>query len=71
MAAVDVPVLGIVGSADAYLADFRALERLIPKMQLVVIDGATHGSAPHRPEFVAALRAFLDAAQPAKVVIPA
>ena len=61
MAAVKVPVLGIVGSVDAYLAHFRALERLIPHMKLVVIDDATHGSAPQRPEFVAALREFIDA----------
>ncbi len=61
MAAVKVPVLGIVGSADAYRADFDALKALMPRMQLVVIEGATHGSAPGHPEFLRALSAFLRA----------
>jgi len=61
MAAVRVPVLGIVGAQDAYLADFRALKTVMPQMKLVVIEGATHGSAPSRPEFTATLLDFLGA----------
>jgi pimeloyl-ACP methyl ester carboxylesterase len=57
--AVKVPTLGVVGSLDPYLADFKELATLRPAMKLVVIDGATHGNATQRPEFVAAVREFL------------
>ena len=60
-AAVTVPTLGVVGSLDAYLADFQALKQLRPDLMLVVINGATHGSAGRRPEFIAAVRARLAA----------
>lgn len=58
-AAVKVPTLGIVGSLDGYLANFQDLQLLRPDMQLVVIEGAAHGTAARRPEFLAAARAFL------------
>jgi pimeloyl-ACP methyl ester carboxylesterase len=60
--AITVPTLGIVGSLDGYLADFKELQTLRPAMKLVVIDGASHGGpkgAMARPEFVAAVREFL------------
>jgi pimeloyl-ACP methyl ester carboxylesterase len=63
MASVRVPTLGIVGSDDPYLADFRALARVMPQLELVVIDGATHGSAPAHPELTRAMLAFLAAAK--------
>ena len=62
--AITVPTLGIVGSLDGYLADFRELKALRPGMTLVVIDGASHGGpkgAMARPEFVAAVREFIAA----------
>jgi pimeloyl-ACP methyl ester carboxylesterase len=59
LASVRVPVLGIVGSVDGYLADFHTLRALVPRMRFAVIDGATHGEVPHRPEFVRTLEAFL------------
>jgi pimeloyl-ACP methyl ester carboxylesterase len=58
-AAVDVPTLGIVGSLDPWLVDFKELKKLRPDMHLVVIEGATHGTAPRQPEFIADIRAFL------------
>ena len=61
MAAVKVPTLGIVGSADPYLADFQRLKQVMPQMKLVVIDGATHGSAVSHRELVRAIREFLNA----------
>jgi pimeloyl-ACP methyl ester carboxylesterase len=62
--AIAVPTLGVVGSLDGYLADFRELQTLRPGMKLVVIEGASHGGpkgAMARPEFVAAVREFLAA----------
>lgn len=59
--AVNVPTLGVVGSLDPYLVSFRELKTLRPAMNLVVIEGATHGTAMRQPEFVAALRDFLAA----------
>jgi pimeloyl-ACP methyl ester carboxylesterase len=57
--AVTVPTLGVVGSLDPYLGDFRELKTLDPALTLVVIYKATHGSAMRQPEFIAAGRDFL------------
>jgi pimeloyl-ACP methyl ester carboxylesterase len=59
MAGVRVPVLGVVGSLDPYLAVFRRLERLMPTLRLVVVEGGTHGSTAGRAEFVQAIEEFL------------
>ena len=67
-AAVKVPTLGIVGSLDPYLSNFRELQQLRPDMSLVVVENASHGGetgAMRRPEFVAAVREFI-AASPAR-----
>jgi pimeloyl-ACP methyl ester carboxylesterase len=61
LAAVRVPVLGIVGSEDPYLAQFRELQPRMRDMTLVVIDGARHGDAATRPEFLRAVQDFLTA----------
>jgi pimeloyl-ACP methyl ester carboxylesterase len=60
--AIRVPVLAAIGSEDRNLARVRELEKLMPTLRLVVVDGATHGGSRgvlRRPEFVAALRRFL------------
>jgi pimeloyl-ACP methyl ester carboxylesterase len=62
MAAVRVPTLEIIGSADPNLADAQELKKVMPALDLVVVDGATHGGERgvlRRPEFLAALREFL------------
>jgi len=59
MAAVQVPVLGVVGSNDRYLARFQALKKVMPQLKLVVLEGATHHTALERPEFLQALLDFL------------
>jgi len=59
MRAVQVPTLGIVGTNDAYLREFQQWKAAIPQLQLVTIAGASHGTAPGRPDFVRALNAFL------------
>ncbi len=59
---IQVPTVGIVGSLDGYLPDFKDMQALRPGMRLVVIDGASHGGptgAMARPEFVAAVRELL------------
>lgn len=56
---VKVPVLGIVGSEDPYLATYDELFQVLPQMELVVIEGAEHGNAAGRGEFVDALLRFL------------
>ncbi len=58
-AAVTVPTLGIVGSLDGYLAHFQALQKLRPDMQLVVIEGASHGTAARSPQFLSSAHAFV------------
>jgi hypothetical protein len=64
MAAVRVPTLGIIGSADAFIVGMKELKVILPALQLVVIDGATHRGdrgATGRPEFVNAIREFITA----------
>jgi len=66
MAAVRVPTLAIIGSADPALPRVEALQSRWPALKLTVIPGATH-SARHprtilkRPEFVSAIRQFVAA----------
>jgi pimeloyl-ACP methyl ester carboxylesterase len=61
MAAVAVPTLGVVGTADPYLSQFLELKAAMPQLQLVTIGGASHGDAPGRPEFAHAILEFLRA----------
>ncbi|MDB5375827.1 MAG: Pimeloyl-ACP methyl ester carboxylesterase, partial [Rubritepida sp.] len=61
LAAVPMPVLGIVGTADPYLRGFEQLKAAMPSLQLVTIPGASHGGAPGTPQFREALLAFLQA----------
>ena len=61
MATVQVPTLGLIGSADANLAAMQQLTSVLPTLKVVVIEGATHGGAlgvTRRPEFVDNVRAF-------------
>jgi pimeloyl-ACP methyl ester carboxylesterase len=61
MTTVQVPTLGLIGSADANLAAMQQLPSVLPTLKVVVIEGATHGGAlgvTRRPEFVDNFRAF-------------
>lgn len=60
VAAIRVPTLGIVGTVDPYLAEFRAMKAMNPAIELVTIDGASHATAPARPELAAAILEFLE-----------
>jgi len=63
VAAIKVPVLGVIGSLDN-VPSMKQLQALLPSLKLVVIDGATHTGdrgAPRRPEFVAAIQEFIAA----------
>ena len=52
--AIRIPTLALVGSNDPYLKDFRKLKEAMPQLKLLVIDGASHATAPSRPEFIEA-----------------
>jgi pimeloyl-ACP methyl ester carboxylesterase len=43
MASVQVPPLGLIGSADANLPAMKQLASILPTLKVVVIEGATHG----------------------------
>jgi pimeloyl-ACP methyl ester carboxylesterase len=61
MAVVQVPTLGLIGSADANLDAMKQLASVLPTLKVVVIEGATHGGAlgvTRRPEFVDNVREF-------------
>jgi len=62
LSATTVPTLTIVGSEDPRLSGMNALKVVMPALELVVIDGATHWGehgALGRPEFVRAVRDFI------------
>jgi pimeloyl-ACP methyl ester carboxylesterase len=59
LARVHVPVLGVVGSLDPYLARFRRLEQAMPDFRLAVVDGGTHRTTAGHRDFLAALESFL------------
>ncbi len=64
LAAVRVPTLGIIGTADPSLRGMQDLARVMPALTLVLVDGAEHGGERgilRRPEFRAALREHLAA----------
>ena len=62
LAAVRVPMLGVIGSADSFLPGLQSLRKSAPQLEIVVIEGATHvgeRDARKRPEFIKAVRAFI------------
>ncbi len=61
LASAGVPILGIVASGDRYLAEFREQATRVCRVELVIIEGATHENAPAQPAFHTALLAFLRA----------
>ncbi len=66
LAATRVPLLGIIGSADAFIEGMKELRTINPALQLVVLDGAVHSTTSQRgtlrhPEFADAIRTFVAA----------
>ena len=64
MAAVRVPTLAIVGSLDPNVKGVHELKNAMPSLEVVVIEGAVHGSGapngpPRQPQFVSAIRALV------------
>ena len=66
MAAVSVPTLAIIGSADGGLKGVNDLKKILPPLKVVVVEGAVHHDADNpqrdtvsRPEFVSAIRQFI------------
>jgi len=64
MAAVRVPTLAVVGSADPALASVNQLRVVMPSIKVVVVQDAVHSAADERgtqrrPEFVDAIREFI------------
>lgn len=59
MSKITVPVLGIVGTNDPYLADFEELKKVMPQLELITVKDASHGSTPGNPQFEQAIETFL------------
>ncbi len=55
-----IPTFGIVGTDDPRIRGMENLAAIMPNFELVVVDGATHGSLPGRPEFISSLKQFLE-----------
>lgn len=60
IAALKMPLLVIVGSNDLAESRTAAFEGLQPKLETVIVEGATHGTTVPRPEFSDSLRSFLN-----------
>jgi len=56
---LSLPTMAIVGSEDFLYESVIEFSELLPRMKLVVIEGATHGEAFGRPEFVESVQEFL------------
>jgi len=54
-----IPILSIVGSEDPAMEAVLEFRNVVPTMELVVIEGASHLSTPGRPEFVRSIQDFL------------
>ena len=68
MAAMRVPMLGVIGSADGFITGMKELKTIARALEVVVIDGAIHSSIDPRgtlrqPQFVNAARTFISAHQ--------
>jgi pimeloyl-ACP methyl ester carboxylesterase len=61
LARTGVPILAMVGTQDTVQKNVVGLKQQVPSVQLVMIEGASHGSAPSSPQFISALKAFLQA----------
>lgn len=64
VAAIKVPMLAIVGTADPLIERVNRLKKVMPSVKVVTIEGATHSGergAFRRPEFTEALEEFLKA----------
>lgn len=61
VAAIKVPTLAIIGTADPMIEGVNKLKKAMPQLKVVPIEKATHRTALTQPEFIAALREFLQA----------
>ena len=62
LASNQIPVLAIVGSEDPRVDGLKGVAVILPKTELVIVDGATHAGEtglPRRPEFLEAIQEFL------------
>jgi pimeloyl-ACP methyl ester carboxylesterase len=59
--ALKMPMLAVIGEIDPLRAGVDQLKKQLPDVKVVVIDKADHITAFSRPEFVQAIKDFLDA----------
>ncbi len=61
VAAIKVPTLAIIGTADPLIEYVNKLKKAMPALKVVPVEGARHITAFGRPEFIQALQEFLKA----------
>lgn len=57
--AIDIPILAIIGSDDAFRSNVEALKKLLPDLAVLVVEGAGHVSTLEKPALRKAIEAFL------------
>jgi pimeloyl-ACP methyl ester carboxylesterase len=60
VASETTPMLGVAGTADPALNALYSLQKTVPRMEIVAIDGAGHAATINRPEVVDAVERFVD-----------
>jgi len=58
---IPVPVCSIVGTRDPLKVGVENMQGVVPDLKVVLVENADHLRTPMRPEFLDALRAFLQA----------
>jgi pimeloyl-ACP methyl ester carboxylesterase len=65
-ASATTPMLGIAGTADPALNALYSLQKTVPQLEVVAIEGAGHAATINRPELIDAVERFVDKHAPSR-----
>jgi pimeloyl-ACP methyl ester carboxylesterase len=60
-ASATTPMLGVAGTADPALNALYSLQKTVPRLEIVAIEGAGHAATINRPEVIDTVERFVDA----------
>jgi len=59
-ASATTPMLGVAGTNDPALNALLSLQKMVPRLEVVAIEGAGHAATINRPEVIDAIERFVD-----------